>query len=111
MTGQVFLALSTCPDDAVAQHIAETLVREQLAACVNRVPGVRSTYLWEGQLQDDAEVLLIIKSTIERLSQVERRLKELHPYELPEFVTLPVTGGNDAYLDWIRRNVGSRGNQ
>ncbi len=111
MTSQIFLAFSTCPNEAVAQQIAETLVTEQLAACVNRIAGVRSSYLWEGQLQDDAEVLLIIKSTVERLSQVERRLKELHPYELPEFVTLPVSGGNEAYLDWIRRNVLSGGNR
>jgi len=111
MTDQVILAFSTCPDEAVAQRIAATLVTEHLAACVNRVPGVRSSYVWEGQLQDEGEILLIIKSTAAQLPQLERRLKELHPYELPEFVVTPIEGGNEPYLQWIRRNVRSEGDR
>jgi periplasmic divalent cation tolerance protein len=111
MTSQVILAFSTCPDETVARQLAETLVTEKLAACVNRIAGVRSSYLWDGQLHDDAEVLLIVKSTADRLAELERRLKELHPYELPEFVVTPVSGGNDQYLDWIRRNVSSGGDR
>jgi periplasmic divalent cation tolerance protein len=107
MTEQVILAISTCPDEAIARRIAETLVAERLATCVNRIPGIRSSYIWDGILQDDGEVLLIIKSTAGQLSQLERRLNELHPYELPEFIVTPVTGGNERYLDWIRRNVRS----
>jgi periplasmic divalent cation tolerance protein len=107
MAEQVILAISTCPDEGVARRIAEALVSEKLATCVNRIAGMRSSYIWDGILQDDGEVLLIIKSTAGQMSQLERRLNELHPYELPEFVVTPVTGGNERYLDWIRRNVRS----
>ena len=99
------IALSTCPDDACARSIAESLVTQRLAACVNRLSGVRSTYIWDGRLQDDAEVLLIIKTTAARLPALEARLKALHPYELPELVLLRVEGGSGAYLDWIRAAV------
>ena len=108
MTEQVILALSTCPDDGTARQIAEALVTEGLAACVNRIPGVRSSYVWKSELQDDAEVLLIIKTTATRVPEVEARLKALHPYELPEWVVLPVAGGNEAYLQWVRQGVATK---
>lgn len=107
MTDQVILALSTCPNEVAAQTITEALISERLAGCINRIPGVRSTYIWEGAVQDEAEILLMIKSTASRLPDLERRLKELHPYDLPEFIVTRVAGGNEPYLDWIRRNVGS----
>lgn len=100
------IALTTCPDDECAATIARALVTERLAACVNRLSGVRSTYIWDGRLQDDAEVLLIIKTTRDQLPGVEAKLKELHPYELPELVALRVEGGSQAYLDWLRAAVG-----
>jgi periplasmic divalent cation tolerance protein len=109
MSEQAIIAFSTCPDEAVAQRISQTLVTERLAACVNRVSGVRSSYIWDGAVQDDSEILLIIKSTETQVANLERRLKELHPYELPEFVVMRVAGGNEPYLEWIRRNVGSKG--
>lgn len=105
MTDQIIVALSTCPDAATAQRLAETLVTERLATCINRIGGIRSTYVWKGELQDDAEVLLVIKTTSGRLGELEARLKALHPYELPELVVLPVTGGNDRYLEWVRLGV------
>ena len=105
MSDQVILGLSTCPDAAAARQIAETLVREGLATCVNRIDGIRSTYVWKGELQDDPEVMLIVKSTSSRLPELEARLKALHPYELPEWVVLPVTGGNEQYLAWVRQGV------
>lgn len=105
MSEQVILALTTCPDEASAQQIATTLVREQLATCVNRIAGLRSTYFWDGRLQDESEVLLMIKTTAGRLGEVGVRLKSLHPYELPELLAIPVTGGNEAYLDWVRQGV------
>jgi periplasmic divalent cation tolerance protein len=107
MTDQVILALSTCPNELIARQIAAALVSESLAGCINRISGVRSSYMWDGQLQDEAEILLIIKTTQDRLVDLERRLKELHPYDLPEFVITRVDGGNEAYLDWIRWNVRS----
>lgn len=99
------LALTTCPDVTVAKTIAEALVSERLAACVNRVPGIRSTYIWDGRLQDDDEVLLIIKTTEAQLAAAESRLRALHPYELPEWIVLRVEGGNQAYLDWLTAAV------
>jgi periplasmic divalent cation tolerance protein len=107
MTSQVILALSTCPDEASARRLAETLVTESLAACVNRVANVRSSYIWDGRLQDDGEILLIIKTTADRLAALQQRLGELHPYDLPELVVTNVTGGNEQYLEWIRRGVHS----
>jgi periplasmic divalent cation tolerance protein len=105
MTDQVILAFSTCPDETVAQQIAQTLVSAGLATCVNRVSGLRSTYIWDGQLQDDPEILLIMKTTAGRLGELEARLKALHPYELPELLAVAVTGGNERYLDWVRKGV------
>jgi periplasmic divalent cation tolerance protein len=101
----VVVALSTCPNEDIARSIAETLVTEGLAACVNRLSGLRSTYIWDGRLQDDAEILLMIKSCRARLQDLEARLKTLHPYELPELLVLPVAGGNEGYLDWVRQSV------
>lgn len=97
----VLIALSTCPDEATAARIARALVEEGLAACVNRVVGVRSTYAWQGTVHDDAEVLLVIKTTRARLDALQARLVALHPYELPELVAVEVTGGLAPYLDWV----------
>ena len=105
MTDPIVLALSTCPDEATAKQIAATLVQERLATCVNRVAGVTSTYFWDGRLQDDAEILLIIKTSQTRVEALMARLKTLHPYDLPELVVLPVSGGNEAYLQWVREGV------
>ena len=105
MTDQVIVALSTCPDEPGAGQLAQTLVSERLATCVNRVSGVTSTYFWDGRLQEDAEILLIIKTAAARLAELEARLKALHPYELPELVVLPVAGGNEQYLQWVRSGV------
>lgn len=106
MTEQVIVALSTCPDEATAQRLAEAFVGERLATCVNRVTGIVSTYFWDGRLQDAAEILLIIKTTTAKLAELEARLVALHPYELPELVVLPVLGGNERYLQWVRTGVG-----
>jgi len=105
MTEQVIVALSTCPDEASARTLAHALVTEKLATCVNRLPGVTSTYFWDGRLQEDAEILLIMKTTAARLAELAARLKVLHPYELPELVALPVSDGNEPYLQWVRSGV------
>ncbi len=93
----------------MAQHIATALVSEGLAACVSRIAGARSTYHWEGQLQEDTEVLLVIKTTAARLGTLTTRLAALHPYRLPELVAMEVTGGNESYLDWVRMSVSGTG--
>jgi len=99
------LALSTFPSPDVAANIAKTLVEEQLAACVNLVPGVRSIYRWEGKLSDDEETLGIIKTTRERFDALRARLVELHPYELPEVVALAIADGHAPYLAWVTSSV------
>lgn len=111
MTEKVIVALSTCPDEATAQRIAAALVSERLATCVNRVTGMTSTYFWDGRLQDDPEILLIIKTTAARLAELQARLKVLHPYELPELVALEAAGGNEQYLQWVRSGVASTANK
>lgn len=101
----ILLCLCTCPDAASAQKLAETLVGERLAACVNRLPGVLSTYRWQGKVGTDSEELLLIKTTADRFETLKARLLALHPYELPELIALPIENGHAAYLDWVRANV------
>ena len=95
------IILCTCPDQTIAERIAETVVGERLAACVNIVPGLTSIYRWQGQVQRDAELLLIIKTRSARYPALEARIRELHPYEIPEIIALPVQAGLAAYLHWI----------
>ena len=109
MSDPVWLALTTCPDEACAQAIASALVQERLATCVDRIGGVRSTYFWDARLQDEAEILLIIKTTAGRLDELRERLSALHPYELPELLAIEVAGGNERYLDWVRMGVQRKG--
>lgn len=103
MSDAVLLCYCTCPDAASAQRIAEALVGERLAACVNQLPGIRSTYRWEGAVQTDSEQLLLIKTTSTRLPALERRLLALHPYDVPELIAVSVSQGHEAYLDWVRQ--------
>jgi len=95
------VALATAPDAEVAARIAHALVDERLAACANLVPQVRSIYRWQGRVEDDTEVLLVIKTRADRVAALADRLRALHPYEVPELVVLPVVGGLAAYLAWM----------
>lgn len=112
MKNRYLVVLSTCPDEDSAATLARTLVSENLAACVNRVPGVRSTYRWQGDLKDEAEVLLVIKTSGERLVTLTARIEQLHPYEVPEIIALEIEAGSERYLDWLgqtlRRDVTTR---
>lgn len=96
------LILVTAPDRPVALALARTVVNERLAACVNLLPGVRSIYRWEGGVEESEEVLLLLKTRDDRVDTLRRRVVSLHPYDVPEFVVLPIEGGLDRYLDWIR---------
>lgn len=104
MTG-VRLLISSCPDRDSATRIAEALVGEGLAACVNIVPGLTSIYRWQGALERAEEVGLLIKTTIAREAEVCVRLKALHPYELPELIAVDVCSGLPAYLAWVAESV------
>lgn len=98
------LVLVTAPESAV-QPISETLVAERLAACVNAVPGLCSTYRWQGEVESAAEVLLLVKTRADLLTRLEARLHQLHPYEVPEIIALPLSEGSAAYLGWILENT------
>lgn len=103
MNSEYIVILTTCPDESTANRIAAALVREGLAACVNRLAAFRSTYRWQGQVQDEPEVLLLIKTAGHRYGAVEMRLKALHPYAIPEIIALPVVAGSGDYLAWLAR--------
>ena len=98
---EIVLVLTTAPDDARAEAWARTIVDERLGACVNVHGPMASFYRWRGAVERDAERQMVIKTTRERLVALEARLKQLHSYELPEFIVLSVDGGSAAYLDWI----------
>jgi periplasmic divalent cation tolerance protein len=99
------LIFCTCPDAESAARIARTLVDERLAACVNRLPGVTSVYRWQGEVHEDSEVLLLIKTRGELFEPLRARLVALHPYEVPEVIALEVAAGHAPYLDWLRRET------
>jgi periplasmic divalent cation tolerance protein len=102
MTSDALLVLTTCPDEPTADRIARELVEAGLAGCVSRMPGIRSTYRWKGQLEDEPEVLLLIKTLAPLYGELEMRLKSLHPYEVPEIIAVPITSGSSDYLSWLR---------
>lgn len=99
------LVLSTCPAGDIAQRLAQSLVEEQLAACVNIIPGLRSYYVWQGRAECSDEQLLVIKTRAHVYPQLEKRLRALHPYELPEILMIPVEAGLAPYLAWISSSV------
>lgn len=84
-----------------ADSLAAALVQEKLAACVNRIGPIQSTYIWQEQLQQDAEYLLMVKTSAARLQALQQRVQELHSYDVPEIIAVPVVAGLPAYLDWI----------
>jgi periplasmic divalent cation tolerance protein len=99
------LVLTTLGAGTDAEALARTVVEERLAACVNVLPPMTSIYRWKGQIEDDREHQIIIKTTAGRVAALQHRLRELHPYELPEFLVLPAGGGAEAYLSWVRESV------
>jgi periplasmic divalent cation tolerance protein len=95
------LVLCTCPDAETARTIAERLVEDRLAACASLVPGLTSIYRWEGEIQRDSEVLLLIKTTMARLDGLMAAVRRLHPYRVPEIIALPIAAGLPDYLGWV----------
>jgi len=100
------LALTTAGSDEQASAIARALVERRLAACVNIVHGVCSVYRWQGRIHDETEALLLIKTDAARVEKVREAVRELHSYEVPELLVLPVIGGDADYLDWLRDGLG-----
>ena len=95
------IVLTTCPDMACDERIARALVEEELAACVNILPPMRSIYRWKGKIEDATEQLLVIKSAVARFPAIRDRLRTLHPYELPEIIAVPIADGLPEYLAWL----------
>ena len=85
----------------MGDELAKVLVEERLAACVNVLPAMTSVYRWEGEVHQDAEEQVVIKTTTDRLADLENRLRQLHPYELPEFLVISADAGTEAYLKWV----------
>ncbi len=100
------LVMTTCADGEAADQLAAVLVRESLAACVNTVRNITSTYRWDGRIQQDSEALLLIKTTAERFPALEQAIQANHSYEVPEVIALPINGGSTAYLDWLSASTG-----
>jgi len=104
----VVLVLSTAPaapGDDTAEQIARTLIDERLAACVNIHAPMASIYRWKGAVERDSERQLVIKTTRNTLPALEKRLRELHPYELPEFIVVAASGGSTVYLEWVAQQI------
>ena len=100
------IVLTTIGSETNAVALAKTLVEEQLAACVNVLPAMVSVYRWKGAVEQDKEHQVVIKTAVDRLAALETRLRELHPYELPELLILDVDNGGAKYLAWVKESVG-----
>src|SRR5687767_1064262 len=105
MAKETMVVLTTCGNDEDANALSRLLVERRLAACVNAISKVTSTYRWKGEIQQDQETLLIIKTTAARLAAVERTIREKSKYDLPELIALPVNAGGADYLAWVRESV------
>jgi periplasmic divalent cation tolerance protein len=103
------VVLTTCPDEAVAERLATALLERRQAACVSRLGGLGSWYRWQGRVQRDEEILLLIKAPGALYPAIEATLRELHPYEVPEILALPVAAGLPAYLQWLTDSTVGQG--
>jgi len=102
---EVLVVFVTAPDVGVARQIAFRLVQERLAACGNVLSGVTSVFRWEGDVQEEEEALLVLKTTVGSFRRLEERVRQLHPYDVPEVLALPAERGSEAYLEWVRESV------
>ena len=100
------IVLTTLPVDTDALTFAQALVETRLAACVNLLPVMESIYRWEGKVEQDQERQVVIKTSRVRVVALWERVRELHPYDVPEFIVLPIVDGNDAYLRWVGESTG-----
>jgi periplasmic divalent cation tolerance protein len=101
MNHEYVIVLTTLPADADGQAFARGIVEDRLAACVNLLPPMDSIYLWEGSIEHETERQVVMKTSRERVGELWDRVRELHPYEVPEFLVLPIVDGNEAYLRWL----------
>ena len=109
MSDDYVIVLTTMAGDADVEALARTIVEEQLAACVSVLPPMRSIYRWEGQVEEAVERQVVMKTSRASVSALRDRLHELHPYDVPEFLVLPIVDGSEAYLKWISGSVRTYG--
>ncbi len=107
MAEDVVVVLVTCATMDDATRIAKHVIEGRKAACVNILPQLRSIYRWEGEIHDEEELLLLMKTTREMFEALSTAVREVHPYSVPEIIALPITDGYDGYLRWVQENVGS----
>ena len=98
---QAIVILVAAPNQQVAKKIAEHIVNKRLAACVNLLPGIRSIYRWQGKIEDDSEILMIIKSRRAKFEELSQSIASMHPYDTPEILALDVSQGSEKYLNWL----------
>lgn len=101
----VIIVMVTCPTEAVARRMASRLIEARLAACVNLVPRIESTFRWKGQTEHCREALLLVKTTVTAFGRLKRAILTLHPYEVPEVIALPLAAGHRPYLSWVQGAV------
>jgi periplasmic divalent cation tolerance protein len=101
ITTEFRIVIVTIDDYNLAIQISKILISEQLAACCNIIPNITSIYRWEGEIHSDSEFLILIKTTQENLENIEKRITELHSYDVPEIISFEITSGNKPYLNWI----------
>ena len=106
MPERIYLALSTFPDRETAQRISNQLVSEKYAACANILPSIESIYRWKGKIESGNETLVFFKLSEDRQSAFQKKLRSLHPYEVPEIISIPISNGLPAYLRWVAENCG-----
>ncbi len=99
------IVLNTCPDLVSAERLAKAILNQELAACVSMVPGIRSLYRWQGKIESSQEQLLVIKTKCSHYRSLEQLIQQLHPYELPEIIAVPIDQGLPSYLQWIDENL------
>ena len=102
---EFIVVLVTCSSMEEAEKIGNSLVEKKLAACVNVVPEIKSIFYWKGKISRENEILLIAKSRMELFDSIQSEIKELHSYEVPEIIALPISAGSEKYLDWIREET------
>ena len=102
---KIVVVLVTCPTIAVARRLARQMVRQRVAACVNVIPRVESVFRWKGKIERCPESLLVMKTTAQSVTRLRRAVIALHPYDVPEFIALPVVVGHPPYLAWVRSST------
>ena len=103
--GSYAALLITCPSREEGERIARALVGAKLAACVNMVPGVKSIYWWRGYVEEGEEVLLLVKTRLDLVEELAKKVRSLHSYEVPEIIALPIVSGSKSYLDWLDESL------